>query len=66
MPNLYICSSKNPDEKKVADSLDREYIASYTKAGKVHLIVVNDEQLEDGSTLITVTPRAWYEMEDLV
>lgn len=66
MADLYISPVTNPNERKKADSLDKDYITSFVVTGNRAKIIVNDELLEDGSTLLTVTPRAWREMDDLL
>lgn len=63
---LWVQPRNSPNKRRVADLLDREYLASYIGAGKTNIVVVNDEKLEDGSVLMTVTHKAWEEMNNIV
>lgn len=63
---LYITYRDNPEGMRKADTLDREYLAQVVALGLSKKFIVNDELLETGDTLITVTKRAWDEMEHLV
>lgn len=49
-----------------ADSLDREWLSEKIQGGDWEKVILNDEKLEDGGILLTVSYSAWKELGDLV
>lgn len=64
LSNLWLMPPNHPEKMRKADSLDREYLAKCLQEGIV--AIVNDEYIDSSNVLLTVTSKAWKEMERLV